>query len=565
MIKNFHTFRNLIRVLIIVCLLVVIQLGVCFAAQKDTLVKRTTIKSVESVNDDYIQLRWSKVAKADGYQIYRAESKFGTYRRIATVKSSKRTYNDKKLEAGEEYYYKVRAYVKVNGKKKYGKFSSKVNYLPKKQGNVKHTGSLVVGSDGNPVLIHLPKKMAEGDVFATLDGTNNILLTGNIDDDTYLLKYENEDGTYTEIGEMEVSSNSGKYKIGKTPFIDQNVAPLNAAKIVVFDSDGKKVTTVPLGGMTRPDGEKLYSFGLVSDIHLYPLAKVEWTPEEKFRNALAYFQKNDCIMCIQCGDITQTGFYREINSSTGVKYVLDKRQMLEYKRIREAYTMPTYGLCGNHENYYGNYVADHPEELEYYMGKGATAFTISGAESTEKNVQISEVGNDVFILIGQSNSSHVMSDSDFQWLRETLEANKERRCFVFVHAYIEEDSGDAADVRENSIFTYWGDSKTSAFMNLLKQYDNVVLFHGHSHMKLSNQKLDENANYTDRNGFKSVHVPSLGVPRDVDLVNKKSVDDRKASEGYIVDVYDDCIVLNGRDFVKNEWIPMGVFKVDIVA
>lgn len=31
--------------------------------------------------------------------------------------------------------------------------------------------------------------------------------------------------------------------------------------------------------------------------------------------------------------------------------------------------------------------------------------------------------------------------------------------------------------------------------------------------------------------------------------------------GYLVDVYDDYIVLRGRDFVRNEWSGIGTFKI----
>lgn len=51
-----------------------------------------------------------------------------------------------------------------------------------------------------------------------------------------------------------------------------------------------------------------------------------------------------------------------------------------------------------------------------------------------------------------------------------LKSLKDKRCFVFIHAYIEEDSGDPMDVRENSIFEYWGTTKKMAFINLLNQY-----------------------------------------------------------------------------------------------
>lgn len=63
---------------------------------------------------------------------------------------------------------------------------------------------LVVGTDGNLTLIDMPKGGASGDVVGVLDESNNILLSGNLADGTYTLRYENTDGTYTEIGTLEV-------------------------------------------------------------------------------------------------------------------------------------------------------------------------------------------------------------------------------------------------------------------------------------------------------------------------------------------------------------------------
>jgi hypothetical protein len=36
------------------------------------------------------------------------------------------------------------------------------------------------------------------------------------------------------------------------------------------------------------------------------------------------------------------------------------------------------------------------------------------------------------------------------------------------------------------------------------------------------------------------------------------------SEGYLVDVYDDCIVLNGMNFIDNTIVPIGIYKIDTV-
>lgn len=331
-----------------------------------------------------------------------------------------------------------------------------------------------------------------------------------------------------------------------THFIPQNIAPSGAESIGVYDSNGNKIHTISLGRLKPSTNEKLYSFGILSDIHLYKTA-TNWDGNGKFDRALTYFENQRCSMCIVSGDLTQTGFYDEQSGG----YVLSEGQFAKYKEICDKHTIPIYALMGNHESYYGQPITNNLDLLETYTGKGVLSYTVTQ-------------GNDLFILCGQPKDAWVMSDADFTWLGETLEANKNKRCFVFVHSYIEEDSGDATDIRENSIFESWG--KKSAFMSLLRQYPNVILFHGHSHMMFESQQYDDNANYTERNGFKSVHVPSSGSPRELfwDDVNKKYYWQTKdsGSQGYIVDVYDDFIVLNGMDLVHHIPVPLGTYKID---
>ena len=114
----------------------------------------------------------------------------------------------------------------------------------------------------------------------------------------------------------------------------------------------------------------------------------------------------------------------------------------------------------------------------------------------------------------------------------------------------------------NSVFDDWGTAKTNTFMEIMRQHPNLILFHGHSHMKLECQEYDENANYTERNGFKSVHVPSLARPRTINLTEGTTPEVDSESQGYIVDVYDDCIVLIGMDLIGNKPVPLGVYKID---
>lgn len=332
-------------------------------------------------------------------------------------------------------------------------------------------------------------------------------------------------------------------------FVPQNTAPTGAKRLGVYDSNGTRVCTIPLSRMTPIDKEKLYSFGLVSDIHISHYSKVNWNPDAKFDNALTCFENKGCAMCIVTGDLTNTGFYLRTDENTAGTEYLDLTQMVKYKEVCDKHTIPVHALSGNHECYYEQDLTKNLDKWETYTGKNMTSYAISQ-------------GNDLFILLGQSSVSAVVSDDDFNWFSGLLEANKNKRCFVFVHSYIEEDSGDAGDFRENSIFQYWGTAKRTAFMNLLKQYDNVILFHGHSHIKFECQELDKDATYTEKNGFKSVHIPSLGRPRNIDTTSATTPYADSEAQGYIVDVYDDCIVLNGIDLINNTPVPLGVYKID---
>ena len=339
-------------------------------------------------------------------------------------------------------------------------------------------------------------------------------------------------------------------------FIPQNTAPSGAKSIGVYNNNGNKVCEIPLGRMTPPSKEKLYSFGLVSDIHLYdtpennskdtPSVDVGvWKPNAKFDNVLTYFENQGCSMCVISGDLTQTGFYFSPDDTSANAYI-ETSQFSKYKEICDKHSISVYELCGNHESYYNKAITENLDNLEYYTGKDILSYTIAQ-------------GNDLFVFLGQPYGTTPMSDADLQWLSNTLATNHDKRCFIFIHPQLSNDSGNALGVyTSNQFFVNWANTET--FKNLLRNNKNTILFHGHSHMMFECQEMDISANYTDKNGFKSVHIPSLSRP--CAIINGVRTYQNEKSYGYLVDVYDDCIVLNGIDFINNVPVPLGTFKIN---
>jgi lactocepin len=71
-----------------------------------------------------MKVSWAKVNGAEGYQIWRADTKTGTYKRIHTLTSEATvSYDDTTVKAGKTYYYKVRAYRKPNGTAVFSEYS----------------------------------------------------------------------------------------------------------------------------------------------------------------------------------------------------------------------------------------------------------------------------------------------------------------------------------------------------------------------------------------------------------------------------------------------------------
>ena len=319
-----------------------------------------------------------------------------------------------------------------------------------------------------------------------------------------------------------------------THFIRENTAPKGAKKIGIYDDKGNKSFHISLGNLTPVEKNKLYSFCALSDIHI-----AYETANEDFQRALHYVNDSDCEFTCICGDLSNDG---------------SDSQLSTYRNVVNIYAgeKPVYAIAGNHEA--GETFVEYERMIPYTGYPLYYSFTR---------------GEDVFIMLGTyrwvtssaSPENMPLSVEELQWLYETLEENRNNRCFVFQHIFPWGGSGNALGVYPHDI---WSGKIGTVFENLMKHYKNIVLFHGHSHLRFYLQELDKTANYTVANGYRSIHIPSLSVPRDMDGLSYTNI--YAESEGYLVDVYDDCIVLNGCDFIDHatdgHWLPIATYKIE---
>lgn len=326
--------------------------------------------------------------------------------------------------------------------------------------------------------------------------------------------------------------------------IPQNIAPKGAKHIKVYNTNGEVVCTIPLGRLKQPSKTKRYSFGIVSDTHICPNNADGAIVSARLNKAFTWFEEQGASLIANCGDMTNIGFENPKGTYNPVEFA-------EYQRICNLHpNTPVYGACGNHDSYNTD-IANYEDELIEYTGHGIR-FTV-------------EHNGDVFIFFGQPKSSILYVDGsvipvpELAWLQEQLSNNKDKRCFVFIHPYLTDDSGNPMGVHPTPIEP--APYVHNIIVNALINHGRAVLFHGHAHFMPHMQEYDETTNYTDKNGFPSVHISSLGWASYIDANNEMQKD---PAEGFasLVDVYDDYIIITGWDFVRDIPAPHGTIKIN---
>ncbi len=254
----------------------------------------------------------------------------------------------------------------------------------------------------------------------------------------------------------------------------------------------------------RPD-ELIMSFSVVSDVHV------------ETNNPDAYGAFANLIKGIKAGKNHSAAVFLGDNVMNG--------QLIEnlffYTGVR-AVNPAEHNLVaiGNHD--LGNGNGDYEKLRKNYLNNNSIFLG-----NKLENTYYCKIINGCYMVFlaseGLSVNDFVMSEAQLEWLKGVLKEADEAGApiFIFNHHPINYING----MDENTL------------SDLFVQYDNLLYIHGHTHNRLDSD------NFYTRGG-----VNCICLPRSTEIV------DYGPGDGIVVEVYENEILVRGRNFINGEWI-----------
>ena len=371
---------------------------------------------------------------------------------------------------------------------------------------------------------------------------------------TYNLYWGNNSGILPDMSEMfSLTCSSGVLTASRT-LVNGWMIPQEATKIYVKSSSDGVVYgfDLPINKIWNSSilGDKLYSFGIVSDIHCGTASSNSgYSLTNDIPAAWRYFNEQDVNFICSTGDV--------INGGVGSS----EAQLTAFFNVTNDVTnnekaLKFYPGRGNHDCQEQNQslwlsIMNLPKDLVIRYGDPSLT-TYNGTISADI-YRLDILETDMFIMqsVGTSYGSKPTNEDQQTKLTELLTNNKDKRIFYFMHVPMERTVGDpfSAYDLQNGAYPQIGTTYYNWFMNLMANNRNVIFFNGHTHFQFEDALNDPNTIVYDDNGTYGwfIHIPSLGIPREWTTgISYHTSKDR--SQGGIVDVYKDYIIIRGRDF-----------------
>lgn len=305
-------------------------------------------------------------------------------------------------------------------------------------------------------------------------------------------------------------------------------------------------------GALLPESELLYSFQVLTDLHL--ATDAAQLHNRQFEAALRDLVATDpdSLGLFLVGDTTDHSLEPEWEEFARI-----------VAAVRPEGSPPLYAALGNH---------DFAAQGDRYEDLIALYRRYTGAPGPYFRAD-TDAG--VFLVLGsQSMSSRAsgfadLGEDQLAWLEGQLSAvgsggesgsptgsSKESPgpVFVFLHQPLKDTvSGSLVSV-DPSVQVWHGVLQDAALRALLDRYPNVVLFTGHTHWQFESLQPFLPGNGKAANYLNAASVAYLWTDANTE---------RAGSQGYFVEVYADHVLVRGRDFIGAQWVSPAQFLLSI--
>ena len=318
-------------------------------------------------------------------------------------------------------------------------------------------------------------------------------------------------------------------------FNDCLYMPGDADGIAISVKEGESTTffTSADDTLKLKESKLLYKFSVLTDLHITPDRSAHIS---HLKAALREINRlaPDSTGIFTVGDNT--------NGGTKEDYELLLRTVEEGMGGSE---IPIYYGLGNHELIFNGTYASQMELFKKYTGMPGAYFSVAVDETKA-----------IFLGSDEQVGEGVMHKEQLDWLENELSSvGTEKPVYLFMHQpLIETVSGSFYSKNPKVQYWYGFSGANSRLRALLRNYPNAILFTGHTHWT-----------------FESEGPILYGNGKDASFVNCGAVgylwtdddDSTGGSEGYYVEVYEDYILIRGREFVSGKWCGAAQFMLPI--
>jgi Icc protein len=324
---------------------------------------------------------------------------------------------------------------------------------------------------------------------------------------------------------------------------------LIASTLFGITSSTALAETAPVGTQISTNDQPALRFSVISDIHVEAGNKESQSKIKQALNDLHTIAPDSQALVVN-GDL---------GHGTPGDYITLK------KMLKDAPLPPNvFYTIGNHEYYNalhdrnGNWSLSTFPNGETEKASQERFLNFVGRQRLYDDVWVSGYH---FIMLGSEayrqsdaslNEDAWLSDTQLTWLINKLkeQERKDKPIFVFLHQPLPFTvAGSSIPYNSRGVVQY------EKLKEILAEHPQVIFFSGHTHWELSS------ANTLVKDKFTMVNTSSVYEP--YDEADRPYDQKLRKSEGLAVNVYPNKVVIKGRDFTNQAWIPKAQFELKI--